>query len=58
MIKFIALILMLSACTKFEAGKPNVDPSLFSAGDTSLNPSTDKLVSDCFGRAEFDGCLF
>lgn len=56
--QLVLVFLLLSGCSKLAATKSNVDPAFFTAGDSSLNPATDKLLADCFSNAESDACIF
>jgi len=49
---------MTVGCSPFKADKQLVDAAFFSAGDSSLNPPTDKMTKQCFGSNEFDACIF
>ncbi len=57
---FLLFIFSLVACSKFDAQKVTdpLDGSFFIKGEGSLNPSSDKISSDCAADAQFDACLF
>lgn len=57
---FILFCGLLTACGKFAAQKPldPVDESFFIKGDGSLNPSSDKLSSNCAQDSSFDACIY
>ncbi len=57
---FLAVCFSLGACSPFKSANKGsaLDPALFSHGDSSLIPSTDKLSKDCRSQSEFDTCLY
>jgi|GEM_PF-6156873 len=54
----VVFVFMSTGCSPFKSDKEPTDPSFFSTGESSLNPSTDKLVPKCLGSSEFDACLY
>lgn len=53
-------LVVLTACTplKTEQSALNLPETLFTAGDGSLIPPTDKISPGCLDQPEFDACIF
>lgn len=58
-IVMITVVFLGSSCGRLASREGlGLDQSLFSRGDSSLIPATDKMAQDCAARAEFDACIF
>jgi hypothetical protein len=59
-LRLVLAALLLAGCSGYK-GMETPDPSslsFFTAGDGTLNPSSDKLSSDCVTNKDFDACIF